>query len=338
MTSPTTKKRIATRLNRLFCLLTEIENTRHGLNLSEYAKKIHVSTRTLQRDIKLLRELDNAPYPIEEISNNPEKTSHTGTYKFTDGFSLRKWKTNEDEEICLLMIQNLLRTLGPVLKTSKSTNKDFLPFVDNIDRLAKNLAIHNGNNPFFIKVPLVALPTDDSIIKQLKIAIQERRVIKIDYASTSGAVTIHENVHPLKMCYFNGFWYLLTDATADNKCYKFRLERIKTVEINKETFTPTKDINTLIEKSNTMWFSSLKPTKATLEVEARVAHYFKQKDYFFQQKILKEYDNGKLLIECGYTHELEILPVIRKWIPDVRIIKPLSLKKVLLKQLKEYIK
>ena len=56
------------------------------------------------------------------------------------------------------------------------------------------------------------------------------------------------------------------------------------------------------------------------------------------QVILKELEDGSLLVSCKVSFEEEILKIVRYWIPNVEIISPDSLKNHLENSLKEYLK
>ena len=59
-----------------------------------------------------------------------------------------------------------------------------------------------------------------------------------------------------------------------------------------------------------------------LHVARRVASYFKRRDLLPNQVIKKELNDGDLLIETTVGHPDEILPIVRYWIPHVRIVEP----------------
>ena len=55
------------------------------------------------------------------------------------------------------------------------------------------------------------------------------------------------------------------------------------------------------------------------------------------QTILEEKENGSLMISYEVTQEIEIEELVKKWLPYVKVIEPLSLKKKLEDELNAYL-
>ena len=50
------------------------------------------------------------------------------------------------------------------------------------------------------------------------------------------------------------------------------------------------------------------------------------KKFFRSQKFISETKDNGVLFSVEYTQDLEILPFIQKWLPDLEILEPQSLK------------
>ena len=72
-----------------------------------------------------------------------------------------------------------------------------------------------------------------------------------------------------------------------------------------------------------------------LEVDVSIKRIFKQKKFLSSQTILKEEDN--LFVSYKVTNDMEILPLIGKWLPNIKIISPESTKEKFLDELKLYL-
>jgi predicted DNA-binding transcriptional regulator YafY len=59
-----------------------------------------------------------------------------------------------------------------------------------------------------------------------------------------------------------------------------------------------------------------------------VAIYFQKdmKKFFPSQRYIQKYENGEIEFSVEYTNDMEILPFIKKWLPEISIIEPLDLK------------
>jgi len=62
------------------------------------------------------------------------------------------------------------------------------------------------------------------------------------------------------------------------------------------------------------------------------------KKFLSSQEYQKKLEDGSVLFNVEYTQELEILPFIQKWMPDLIIVEPQSLKDAYIKKLNKTIK
>ena len=66
--------------------------------------------------------------------------------------------------------------------------------------------------------------------------------------------------------------------------------------------------------------------------------YFKRRRLITNQVIEKELEDGGLIISARVGHVNQILPIVRYWIPNIRIISPESLQVEMDKGLEDYLK
>lgn len=85
-----------------------------------------------------------------------------------------------------------------------------------------------------------------------------------------------------------------------------------------------------------MWFSP-NTYEVIVKVDREVAHYFKQKTIIPNQKIIKTLENGELLISIKAGHYNQVLPIVRYWIPHIKIVSPDELRDKLMGELKKYV-
>ena len=74
-----------------------------------------------------------------------------------------------------------------------------------------------------------------------------------------------------------------------------------------------------------------------LEVDKSKAFFFENKKYLKSQEILNKQDNGNLLIKYRVTQEMEIEELIKRWIPFVKVVEPISLKDKIISDLIRYL-
>ncbi|MDN5128868.1 WYL domain-containing protein [Aliarcobacter butzleri] len=74
-----------------------------------------------------------------------------------------------------------------------------------------------------------------------------------------------------------------------------------------------------------------------LEVDESKGFYFENKKYLKSQELIEKKENGNLIIKYKVTQEIEIEELIKRWIPFVKVIEPLSLKEKIESELKQYL-
>lgn len=68
-----------------------------------------------------------------------------------------------------------------------------------------------------------------------------------------------------------------------------------------------------------------KPTQtATLKASPKIAKYFKahMKRHFVSEKFVEESADGSVLFTVEYFQPIEILPLVKKWLPDLKVLSP----------------
>ncbi len=80
---------------------------------------------------------------------------------------------------------------------------------------------------------------------------------------------------------------------------------------------------------NSLTLYGVTPHTATIKAMPNIAKYFDEnmKIFLSSQKFQKKLEDGSVLFTLSYTQELEILPFIQKWMPDLIILEPKELKK-----------
>ena len=67
------------------------------------------------------------------------------------------------------------------------------------------------------------------------------------------------------------------------------------------------------------------------------ARFFKAKKFLPSQNILEEKDDGTLILSFKVTQDLEVEELIKKWIPFLTVIAPLTLKEKIDEELRSYL-
>jgi len=86
-----------------------------------------------------------------------------------------------------------------------------------------------------------------------------------------------------------------------------------------------------------IWFSE-KPVEIVLKIAPAVAGYFKRRNLIANQIIEKELDDGGLIVSTRVGHVNQVLPIVRYWIPHIRIVNPDSLQRQLERELEAFLR
>lgn len=140
-------------------------------------------------------------------------------------------------------------------------------------------------------------------------------------------------VSPYKLVNNDGSWYLVADENNDLKTYS--LIKIKLLLQTNEKFEPNKEFKQIIEENKVNWFSK-DELIVNLEIDNSIIEYFTRKKLLANYKIIDK-TKDKTIIETKVSYENEILSLVQYWIPNIWILKPLTLQKKLKEKLKNYI-
>lgn len=74
-----------------------------------------------------------------------------------------------------------------------------------------------------------------------------------------------------------------------------------------------------------------------LKIASEIAGYFKRRKLIANQVIEKELEDGDLIVSARVGHANQVLPIVRYWIPHIRIISPEGLQSEMEKELRGYL-
>jgi len=297
---------------RLWAILNHLDGGK-SVFTRELSEEFNVSLRTVQRDLELLNQVG---FPL--------MVTDKGQHSFAEDFSLKRVMLSEEDASLLSFLYEISKSLG--------TN-----FEDSFKGILKKVLAHDMESSFYIKIPEgVKLDKELPFTKDLELAIEHCCKIKLCYDSHGEEKWYKAD--PLKIVFFDGFWYLLLRVKDKNWLRKFRLENIKKVEVLDEQFEIQENLKTMLAESVNVWFSEKRDKKVVLQVGKDVAAFFKKKKYFPLQKIKKEKADGSLTIESKVSDFMEVISTILYWIPHVKVISPQSLIDEIRDTMREYIK
>ncbi|WP_291371025.1 MULTISPECIES: YafY family protein [unclassified Acinetobacter] len=285
---------------RLARILTKL-NVGHQLSVHELALEFRVSSRTIERDFDRL----NSYLPLIQDTKTKKfylDSSYFGRFKLQDiqNFAQLSGIQNLYPSLDISFLRELFDNRSNLVFSAKGYN-----FEDNTQ-----YAEH---------------------FKVLTASIQKRQQIALFYR---GQIRV---VKPYRLIHHMGNWYLAAVRKQELRVY--RLGRIEKMVCSHRlsSFEHDQAVLQQLKDEDGIWFQHEKQ-EVVLSVHPDAAIYFKQRRIFPEQIILEQSPTGELLISCQIRHQKELHPLVRYWIPYVKIVKPEHLQQELDDSLHGYLK
>lgn len=126
-------------------------------------------------------------------------------------------------------------------------------------------------------------------------------------------------VNPYRLIHRDGIWYLA--ATEGEIPKNFSVGLIEGLSVDVETqFKHDPAHNTYFAEKQDVWFTD-GSTEVLLRVSPDMAKYFARRSLLPHQSHYFDTD-GTLLVRAQISHPNQLLPVVRYWLPHVRILQP----------------
>jgi predicted DNA-binding transcriptional regulator YafY len=165
------------------------------------------------------------------------------------------------------------------------------------------------------------------LFKKLQDAIVQHYQLIFRYKNSD------HQVQPYKLIHHHGSWYLAADHQDKLKAYK--LAHIEKLTLGHD-FNPDPKLVEQVAKEDSIWFGSQK-REVILTVDKKAAAHFKRRLLVPTQNIIKELEDGSLIISSYISHDLQILPIVRYWIPHVRVLSPDSVREACISSVRQYL-
>lgn len=299
-----TKPQINNKWDRINTIYELLNRSSQGITISELSRKLGVSTKTIQRDLY-------------------EVLGEYGAVK-----SGRMWKIDKKQTSDNLNPSDRI-ILGILDEMAKNGGNAFYGKAHSL--LAK--VSQQLEHPIFANIDTETLDSEHiELFSNIEKAIKYKHEITFSYKSHSF------NVKPLKLAFFESFWYLLAfDSSDNNKFKKFHLKSISNLQISDISFNVSTDIEERLKKANSIWFDMDKELfDVHLYIDREIVKFFERKPLKGQSIVGKDND-GSIELVVQITHEMEIVPLILFYIPYIKVLSPDWLAKSVKKRVENYV-
>lgn len=313
-------KQIVRQLDILRTLLART----YGATYRELADESDVSERTIQRDIKVLREVG---FIIEEEERDYGKKC----FKLVKN-NLPPLNFPTDEIIALTFIEGIIspledtpykeafqRTLNRIRTTLPEPIQAFLEKAG-----AAYYPHHRGQKELI----------SPQIFETAHRAIDERKVCNITYCAITTGQPKTYPITPFRLLYYHNGYYLLCRNPNYDDLLTLAAERIQDLEITSQTFEPSDDLD--IENRIQQAFGITLEDSIDVKVRfsAWQARYIKQRTWHPSQEI-EELDNGEIILSFQASGFYDIKSWILSHGADAEVLEPASLREEIIEELEK---
>jgi proteasome accessory factor B len=302
---------------RQWRVLHALESSRHGITIDALADELDVTTRTIRRDLAALQE---AGFPLYDERDDDGRARWR-----LDGQVLKGLETGFTlAELCALYLsRNMLEAVGGAPFQRDLT----LAFT----RLEKMLSPRMRQ--FLDRLPqvLVAKPgprsrtaeSSPDIVARLLEGTLHYRVARMKYHSVSSARMKDYLIHPYRLAFAQGGLYLLAYVPEYKDVRTFAADRIASVSLEKQTFTPLRAIPDDVF-GNSFGVNTGPPSHVEIAFDKRVTPYVRTRVWHPSQT-LRDSNDGGLVMTLEVCNDLALRSWILGWGASARVLAPAAL-------------
>ena len=295
--------------------------------------------------------------PKNKVMNSSDMSTRTSQRDIEDIQKYLKIDLVSEKDKYLLKKEDLKR----LKKGVNLDNKDLKENVDKlfsvfIKKISSNLSLipnstvskilpQNIDNEYY-DVIIIAnneinnISIDNDVIDKLICYVKDLNDISFDYYLQRGDIVYKVNAAAYLIYYFQGIWYLVANDNKHNKIKTYIINNISNIEVHKplkfhsqkekEEYDNQYKIRSErreklikhLESKRSIYWNDDDIIKTLVEFNSNVAHYFKSRDYGFNQKIKKELDDGSILINFDFSSFTELRIFLSPWLGHFKIISP----------------
>jgi len=290
-------------LKRLTIILSRL-NGGEALSVKALAEEFNVSERTIQRDFneRLIS------FPVYQDKKK---------WKMQDGFRLEK-SSSIEEAVVLDIMEKLMEGAG----------RQFSKKANTLLSKIKNKTF----NPIYTKLDMEDIGDKLKEVQALETAITNKKKIKCQYYNKERLL------EPMKIVNYEGFWYLLAIDGYEDILKKYYLKDIHQIDILNATFENTEKLDNLLDNSISIWFNvDEEPYRVMLQIARKVAKYFERKPISKTQRVESLCNDGSMVISVEITTDMEIIPLVKYWIPYIKVLSPTRIQEAIERDLEGYL-
>jgi len=193
---------------------------------------------------------------------------------------------------------------------------------------------NNNFNPIYTKLNIEDISDKFSEIQIIENAIKNKIELECSYKNDREGV-FKATIQPLKIVNYEGFWYLV--AFRDGNVEKYYLKTLSNIKVTTQIFTTNEEIEEILENSLNIWFKAdVEPFEVKIYADKIATKYFRRRT-LPTQVIETLRQDGTMEFVIKITDEMEIIPIVKYWLPHLRVIEPLWISEIIHEDLENYL-
>ena len=283
------------------------------------ALSIGVSARTIQSDLKIMRETFKAPIP------------ETGKYKnYTrKGFSIMK-KTASYE-----LLEDAYQSLSLLKDYAQFSNLSSL-----LLRIEDEFDIRKTNRKSLVMLETVTDYAGSHWLKKLYRYIANKQPVRITYQKFEAAESKEHIVSPYLLKEYRNRWFLYCSFENDSKVYNFAVDRMQLVEpafdatfYDNHNFKPQSYFKDLIGVTKPQL--DAQPITIQFWADPRWSNYIRTKPLHASQKRITTNDDGSQVFQIQVIENPELYSTLMYYGPGIKVLSPDNVKTTIQQKLRD---
>jgi predicted DNA-binding transcriptional regulator YafY len=167
---------------------------------------------------------------------------------------------------------------------------------------------------------------------QLESAIVQRQRVSFTY-DKGGSPHSYSQVEPYKLVNHDGLWYLAAEDAGKLKAFSlFKMDRL---QVDATAYTPNEEVEQTLKDEDDIWLN-MKKQEVLLHISGDAMGFFLRRKLVAKQKLLEQHADH-IVVSTTIAHPNQVLPIVRQWLPCIRILSPLNLQQALEAGLRQYL-
>lgn len=273
-----------------------------------------ISKRTLQEDLKYLKEVESAPIIMYKDGN-------ANFFKYEDpGFSIKEKPVSEQDADNIRKAVNVLKQLRGLGIGDE--------LAETIQRLEQKVELGSELSKRFIQFEQNKLYAGNTWLADIYNILSQEKVIKLTYKPFAADVPMVFHIHPYLLKQFNGRWYLIGWCEERTFIGVYPLDRFVDARVSGKEFIKNSNISSSLKKEHLFGVTipnGGNPEKVVLRFTPQRADYFLTKPF---APIVEKNINADKSVEVTMTLFLnrELEAAILGFGSDVEVLAPVGLK------------